>query len=220
MASSPAPSCAHLSPRTPSRKLQRPHAPRLTAHEGSWTVGWPGLTGETSRSWAGCSPRPPPPQKTATLPALRSFQPTPLHAVNQEALQGDVASPFSLCTHRQARPAWTSSKPHVSSSLLGTENPGSGLDRPERSCPPRPRQSHRARRGGARCSGRHAAQLCYPASTPLRGPSHQVFIIAPPNSPRGQPQASGRASERVVCFCFQFLGVDFLKFPYNYTSYL
>ena len=52
-------------------------------------MGWPSLAGETSRSWAGRSPWPPPPQKTATLPALWSFQPTPLQAVNQQAFQGD-----------------------------------------------------------------------------------------------------------------------------------
>ena len=99
VASSPAPSCAHLSPRTPSRRLRRPHAPRLSAHEGSWTVGWPSLTRKTSRSWAGCSPRPLPPQKTAMRPALRSFQPTPLHAISREAFQGRLwPSPFSLCS--------------------------------------------------------------------------------------------------------------------------
>ena len=216
VASSPAPSFAHLSPRTPSRRLRRPHAPCLSAHEGSWTVGWASLAGKTSRPWTGRSPRPPLPQKMATHPALRSFQPTPLHAISQEAFQGRLwPSPFSLCSRRQARPTWTSPRAHVSSSLLGAENPGSGQDRPERSCPHAPR-SHPSPgvEAPAAAAGRAAGSVLL---LPLaRGCSHR-------NRPSKQSALGSvglTTSEKIVCFCFQFLGTDFLKFPYSYISYL
>lgn len=176
-------------------------------------MGWPSLVGETSWSKAGCSPRPPPPQKTATLPALQSFQPTPLHAISREAFQGRLwPPPFSLCSRRQARPTWTSTRQHVSSGLLSAENPGSGQDCPERSCPHAP-HSHPSPGWGRplpRLAGLLGSVLL-PRTRGSQSPGAQSSLETVP---------SRRASEQRACFCFQFLGTDFLEFPYSYISYL
>lgn len=196
-----------MSPRTSSRRLRRPHAPLLNAHDGSWTVGWPGLTGETSWSRAGCSPRPLPPQKTATLPELQSFQPTPLHAISQEAFHGRLwPPPFFLCSRRQARPTRHRTCLQAFSALKILV-----LDKTVLSAAaPTPPTVTRAPAGGARCSAWRGcpALSCLHA---LESPGAQSSLETVP---------SRRASEQIACFCFQFLGTDFLKFPYSYISYL
>lgn len=200
--------CPLESPHT-QQKAPETSCPTWSAHEGSWTVGWPSLVGETSWSKAGCRRRGPHrPRKTAT--SQRPVLPAHPSTRYKPELPGRLwPPPFSLCSRRQARPTWTSTRQHVSSAFLSAENPGSGQDCPERSCPHAPTVT-RAPAGGAAAAPGGAARLC-PAPT-HSAPSHQVL------SRLRNSLLKARLSR--ACFCFQFLGTDFLKFPYSYISYL